>query len=77
MMKLEPGKFYKHNSGRSIAVLGDVETWKWGPMLVIEETDETGHSISCVEKDQAEDKHEKWTEIGLEEFKREFGILEA
>ncbi|NCC59143.1 MAG: hypothetical protein EOM17_16250 [Synergistales bacterium] len=75
-MKLEPGKFYKHESGRSIAVVGEVTTWKWGPMLVIEETDDTGHSISCVEADSADTKGQ-WIEIGVEEWKREFGILEA
>lgn len=75
-MKLEPGKYYKHEKGRAIAVVGEVMTWKWGPMLVIEETDHTGHAISCIEHG-TEDLHQNWVEIGVEEWKREFGILEA
>lgn len=76
-MKFEVGRYYKHANGRAIAVVGEVETWKWSTMLVIEETDETGHGISCVEKDQAEDTHDRWIEIGVEEWKRDFGIVEA
>lgn len=75
-MKLEPGKYYKHTAGRAIAVVGEVMTWKWGPMLVIEETDSTGHSISCVEAG-SEDVSNRWVEIGVEEWKREMGIVEA
>ena len=71
-LKFEVGKFYKHEQGRCIAVVGEVATYKWGKMLVIEETDPTGHSISCVEADKAEDRHERWVEIGKEEWFREF-----
>ena len=74
-MKLEPGKYYKHEAGRSIAVVGEVNTWKWGQMLVIEETDKTGHSISVVEKISAEDTHDRWVEIGVEEWRNELGLV--
>lgn len=70
-MKFEVGKFYKHGKGRAIAIVGEVETYKWGKMLVVEETDKTGHGISCIDA-KAEDLHEKWVEIGKEEWMREF-----
>ncbi|MFH1738878.1 MAG: hypothetical protein ABIH23_07700, partial [bacterium] len=36
-MTFEPGKFYMHEGGRKIAVLGEVTSYKWGQMHVIEE----------------------------------------
>ena len=74
-MKFEPRKFYKHEHGRAIAVLGTVLTHKWGPLFVIEETDSTGYSISCVEAD-SEDLHERWVEIGKQEFIRTFNNVQ-
>jgi hypothetical protein len=76
-MKFEVGQYYRHANGRAIAVVGEVETWKWSTMLVIEETDPTGHSISVVEKSQAEDTKDRWVQIGVEEWKNAFGIVEA
>jgi hypothetical protein len=74
-LKLEKGKFYKHEKGRCIAVLDDVDTYKWGKLLVVEETDHTGHSISCVDG-EAEDLHERWIEISKDEWLMEFnGVL--
>lgn len=70
-LKFEVGKFYHHEHGRSIAVLAKVNTFKWGEMLVIEETDPTGHSISTVQAG-AEDLHERWVEIGKPEWERNF-----
>lgn len=70
-MKFEVGRFYSHKAGRQIAVVGEAETFKWGKMLVIEEADKTGHSISCAEIGQeANDKN--WIEIGREEWLRNF-----
>jgi len=69
-MKFQPRKYYKHDKGRTIAVLGTVLTHAWGEQLVIEETDKTGSSISCAAVN--EDVGENWTEIGYEEFIREF-----
>jgi hypothetical protein len=66
-MKFEVGKYYKHHKGRSIHIAGQVKTFKWGDLYVVEETDPTGHAISCIEKD-SEDKHDNWIEIGKEEF---------
>lgn len=70
-LKFEKGKFYKHENGRSIAVLDEISTYKWGKMLVIEETDRTGHAISCIGSDSA-DLHERWVEIGKDEWMMEF-----
>ena len=71
-MKFEPEKFYCHDSGRAIAVLGTVQTYRWGLSLIIEETDNSGHSISCVEADNAIDEHHRWTEIGKDEWMMRF-----
>jgi len=75
-MKFEPRKFYQHVKGRSIAVLGTVKTHRWGAMFVIEETDITGHGISCVESNV--DVGENWVEIGESEWDRNFkGVKNA
>ena len=63
-MIFEVGHFYAHEVGRQIAVLAKVETYKWGKMLVIEEADRTGHSISCAEIAEANN----WVEIGVAEW---------
>lgn len=70
-MIFEVGHFYSHEAGRQIAVLAEVETYKWGRMLVIEEADGTGHSISCVEVGEEANDH-NWCEIGREEWLRNF-----
>jgi hypothetical protein len=75
-MKLQPGKYYKHEAGRCIYVAGMVKTFKWNEMAVIEETDATGHSISCVEMSCANVDDTEWVEIGKEEWMKEFnGVL--
>jgi len=72
-MKLEAGKFYVsvlRNTGgghRKIAVLGPVETYRWGKMFVIEEADQSGHAVSCAEINQ-EFQDETWIEIGHDEW---------
>jgi hypothetical protein len=68
-MIFEVGKFYIHEAGRQIAVLGEVDSFKWGKMLVIEEADATGHSISCAE---VGDEANNWVEIGKEEWMLNF-----
>jgi hypothetical protein len=75
-MKFEEGKFYQHDRGRCIAVIGTVKTFAWGEMLVIEETDRTGHAISCVTKD-TEDKSGNWVEISKDEWMVNFDPLVA
>ena len=67
-MTFQVGRFYAHEAGRQIAVLAAVETHKWGKMLVIEEADRTGHSISCAEIAEANN----WVEIGKAEWQRNF-----
>ena len=70
-MKFKNGKFYKHHAGRAIAIVGIVKTYKWGECFVVEETDPSGHGISCMGSD-AEDTKDLWVEIGEEEWDREF-----
>lgn len=71
-MVFEVGKFYIHEAGRKIAVLAEVKTYCWGRMLVIEETDSTGHSISCVEAADAVAIENLWVEIGKAEWMENF-----
>jgi hypothetical protein len=68
-MKLEIGKYYVHEGGRYIAVVGEVITYRWGKMFVIEEADVTGYSVSCTE---ATELNENWTEIGKDEWLHNF-----
>ena len=69
-MIFQVGRYYAHEAGRQIAVLAAVETYKWGKMLVIEEADRTGHSISCAEIEEANDHN--WVQIGREEWLQNF-----
>jgi len=72
-MKFNTGKFYKHRAGRCIAIVGEVKTYAWGEMLVVEETDKTGHSISCIDK-ESKDTADSWIEIGYEEWLDNFEL---
>lgn len=74
-MKFKPGSFYRHSAGRCIYITGTVETIKWGAMLVVEETDITGHGVSCIDSD-TDDIHDQWTEIGKEEFMEVFNSVQ-
>ena len=72
-MKFEIGHFYTHEAGRQVAVLGEVESYRWGKMLVVEEADKTGHSISCMEINEMADMEQiGWIEIGKAEWMRNF-----
>ena len=64
-MKLEIGKFYTHELGRSIAVLSEIKTYKWGRQVVIEETDPTGHCMSVTDSN-IKCKKGEWKEITKE-----------
>ena len=66
----ELGKFYLHDKGRCIAIVAEIETYMWGEIFVVEETDHTGHGISCIEKDA--EINDNWTEVGREEWLRNF-----
>jgi len=70
-MIFKVNRFYAHEAGRQIAILAEVDSYKWGKMLVIEEADATGHSISCAEVGQEANDH-NWVEIGREEWLRNF-----
>jgi len=70
-MKFEIGKFYLHEAGRAIAILGEIETYKAGKQLFVEETDPTGHGFSminigsvCIDG--------SWTEIGKDGWDKRF-----
>lgn len=68
-MLFEPNKFYTHTEGRSIHTLEYVKTIRWGKILVIEETDHTGHAMSFIDdKALTPDQTENWTEISKKEF---------
>ena len=72
-MGFENGKFYAHEGGRQIAVVGEVLTYRWGKMIVVEEADKTGHGISCAEiKEDTDIEASGWVEIGREEWMRNF-----
>ena len=74
-MTPEIGKFYSHEAGRQISIVGEVLTTRWGKMLVVEEADKTGHSISCIEGDEA--LGDAWVEIGREEWMKNFEVRKA
>jgi len=76
-MKFEIGHFYQHESGRSIAVLSEVETYAWGRMFVIEEADESGgHFVSAMHLPAPGDEElvegKQWIEIGKTEWLKHF-----
>ena len=72
-MKFEPGKFYSHEGGRQVAILAEVETYRWGKQLVVEEADGSGHGISVMEmNDVADIEKQGWVEIGKTEWMRNF-----
>ena len=66
----QAGKFYKHRAGRSIAILCEIETYKWNKQFIVEEADITGHAVSCMDIDS--ERNENWLEIGKIEFLRAF-----
>ena len=72
-LTFEVGRFYAHEGGRQIAVLGKINTYKWKEMLIIEEADPTGHSISCAEINAFADIAALgWIEIGQPEWMDNF-----
>ena len=74
-LKFELGKYYIHNAGKMIYIHGELDTYAWGHMFIIEECHPTDkgveHYISAIIKD-GNDHSENWTEIGEAEFKRNF-----
>lgn len=72
-MIFEVGKYYKHDKGRAVSVVGQVTTKSWGHMVVLEETDRTGAAMSCVALSELDKAcAENWIEIGPEEWAREY-----
>ena len=68
--KLRVGQYFKHKKGRAIAIVGEVQSQKFGPMFAVEETDVTGHSVSCIEKDSILGGN--WVEIGKVEWDKAY-----
>ena len=76
MLRFKPGRFYT-NDVKQIAVIGEVKSYRWGKMLVIEEYIfkgiQQGFSIGCMEDtDKDMEKVGGWIEISAEEYKRNF-----
>ena len=67
-MQIKNDKYYSHRKGRKIHVVGKVTTDTWGKMWVIEEKDNTGASISCVELKDSDLADDNWIEIGRGEW---------
>ena len=74
-LKFELGKYYIHNTGKMIYIHGELDTYAWGKMYVVEECCPTDkgveHYISAIIKD-GKDHSNSFTEIGEAEFKRNF-----
>lgn len=64
-MIFEPGKFYKHTSGKMISTLDFLETTMWGRTLIVEESGNPG--LNCVATD-SESFAVNYTEISKEEW---------
>lgn len=64
---MKPGQFFKHESGRAIAVLGQVKSFLFGNLFVIEEINPVGHYVV----DASKDLDDSWVEIGKPEWKRD------
>jgi len=74
-MIFELGKFYINTDKKAIYIHGEVDTYAFGKMLIVEECvpmdDGIGHYMSVIVKDN-KDHSEHYTEIGESEFKRNF-----
>ena len=66
-MKLEFGKYYMHDSGMAIAVLGEVAPLSLGKILIVETVHEGKPEVTFTESGQEMDG-DKVIEISQEEF---------
>lgn len=64
MKPMKPGQFFKHETGRAIAVLSEAKSFLFGKLLVIEEINPIGHSVVDAEKVLSDE----WVEIGKPEW---------
>ena len=71
-MRFEPGKYYKHSGGRTIATLDFLETTMYGKVLIVEQAGNRGHRLTCVGTD-SDDYAINWKEITKEEWIKNFG----
>ena len=70
--KFTVGNFYMHEGGRYIGIIAEIETYRWGKMLVVEEADATGHLTSMIESATMPEATLEWTEIGKDEWMTNF-----
>lgn len=69
-MIFEIGKFYRHPSGRDMAILGRVTTTLWGESLLAECACQRGHLLQAVGEDKT--SAQNWEEITREEWMKNF-----
>ena len=67
-MVFEIGRFYRHTSGREMAILGEVETTMYRKCLVAE-SNRTGNLLPVGKDESAADN---WREISKEEWMQNF-----
>ena len=66
--KFEIGKYYRHSSGKEIAILGEVDTTMYGKVFVAESNRESNLRPVGQSNDHARD----WVEISKEEWMKNF-----
>lgn len=70
-MKFEPGKYYKHTSGDTIATLDFLETTVWGRALIAERMFSDHYDLHAV--GTSDDSYtQNWKEITKEEWMKNF-----
>ena len=68
-MIFEIGKFYKHNTGVFLSIVGEAETTMWGKTLV-GESNEDAYNLIPIGSDKASAVN--WVEIPKEEWMTQF-----
>ena len=73
---LEPGKFYFNSKGkRYLYVCGVLNTYRWGPVMLCEESDSTGAAPSIVEARTMPPLTDDWIEVGKKEFLQQYNFV--
>lgn len=70
-MRFEIGKFYKHNGGSYLHILGRVKTTLWDDCLVAEEAGRGENALVPVGEDEG--AAENWTETTYDDWMTNFG----
>lgn len=69
-MRFEAGKFYKHNGGGYLHILGPMKTTMWGDTLVAEEAGHGGSGLCAVGSDPGAAIN--WTETTYNDWMSNF-----